>query len=100
MSAGVAPAWVTVTVWPATVRVPTRELVAEFAVTEYATTPLPFPVEPDVIVIQLALLVACHEQPEAAVIWMVPVPAGAATDMVAGDIEYVQLPPACVRVKV
>ncbi len=64
---GGAPAWVTVTVWPAMVSVPVRGDVAVFASIEKATVALPLPVTPDVMVIQEALLVAVQLQPVAVV---------------------------------
>ena len=64
---GGAPAWVTVTVWPATVSVPVRGDVAVLAAMENATPPLPLPLAPDVMVIQEALLVAVQLQPAGAV---------------------------------
>ena len=41
--------------------VPVRELLLVFAATEYPTVPLPVPLAPAVIVIQLALLDALRE---------------------------------------
>jgi hypothetical protein len=53
------------------------------------------------MVIQLALLVAVHEQPAPAVTLTLPVPAVYAYEALVGEIEYVQDPaPACVTVKV
>jgi hypothetical protein len=52
---------------PATVIVPTRELVPVFAATEKATLPLPLPEAGLPTVIQLALLAAVHVQPAVAV---------------------------------
>jgi hypothetical protein len=49
-----------VTVRPATVSVPVREAVVEG--TEKLTDPMPDPVAPAVIVIQLVVVVAVHEQ--------------------------------------
>ena len=60
---GVTPAWVTVTVCPATVSVPVRWVVAVLAATVKLTPPLPDPLAPAVMVIQLALVAAVHEQP-------------------------------------
>lgn len=62
-----APAWVTVTVWPATVSVPVRGELAVFAAMENATPPLPLPVAPDVIVSHAALLAAVQVQPASVV---------------------------------
>jgi hypothetical protein len=65
---------VIVTPVPATVNVPLREDVPVFAATLYATEPLAEPLPPDVIVIQLAPLVAVHEQPVGTVTVIDPVP--------------------------
>ena len=59
---GVTPACVTVTVCPATVSVPVRGVVAVLAATVKLTPPLPEPLGPVVMVIQLALVAAVHEQ--------------------------------------
>ena len=64
---GGAPAWVTVTVWPAMVGVPVRGDAVVFASIENATVPLPLPLTPDVMVSHELLLVAVHVQPVAAV---------------------------------
>lgn len=56
------PASVTVICCPAIVRVPVRTEVVELAATEMLTVPLPFPLAPDVMVIQLAVVAAVHEQ--------------------------------------
>ena len=61
---GVAPAWVTVTVCPATVSVPVRCVAAVLIATVKFTPPLPEPLAPLVIAIQLAAVAADHEQPE------------------------------------
>jgi hypothetical protein len=58
---------VTVTVWPATVSVPVRVDEPPLAATSYETVPLPDPLDPDVIVIHDALLVAVQLQPAAVV---------------------------------
>jgi hypothetical protein len=57
-----APAWVTVTVLPATVSVPLRPTDEVLAATEKVTLPFPVPLAPAVIVIQLTLLVAVQAQ--------------------------------------
>ena len=70
----VAPSWVTVNVWPATVSVPVRGDVLVLAATEYVAVPLPVPL-PDVIVTQGRVLVAVQGQVFAdAVTVMLPVP--------------------------
>jgi hypothetical protein len=62
-----AAAWVTVTVWPATVSVPVRGEVAGFAAIEKFTAPFPLPLAPEVTVSHAALLVAVQVQPAAVV---------------------------------
>ena len=76
-----APAWVTLTVWPATVRVPVRGVLAMFSVTENCATPPPARLLPVVIAIHAALLVADQGQPFAVltVIELAPAPAAMAT---------------------
>jgi hypothetical protein len=73
-----APAWLTVTVAPATVNVPVRGMPV-FAATVAVTVPLPVLFAPPVIVMKLALLVAVQVQPALAVtgIVIVPPPASA-----------------------
>ncbi len=61
-------------VCPATVRVPVLEEVVVLAVTEKAVEPLPLPLLPEDMVIQVALLEAVQEQPVGAVIPTLPVP--------------------------
>jgi hypothetical protein len=61
---------------------------------------LPLPVAPAVMVTQLALLVAIHAQPVAAVTVTVPVPAADVGLADAGEIAGVHAVPACVIVKV
>ena len=61
---GVPPlpaAWLNVTVFPATVSVPVRAAPV-FAATRKLTPPIPEPLPPLVIVIQLTLLTAVHGQ--------------------------------------
>ena len=72
------PAWVTVTVWPATVSVPVRAAVPVFAAIEKVTLPFPLPLAPDVIVSQASLLVAVQLQPAAVVTLLPLAPAAAA----------------------
>jgi hypothetical protein len=79
-----AAAWVTVKVWPATVMVPVRWVVAVLAATLKVTVPLPDPVAVPVTVSQLALLVAVHVQPAAAVTLTDPVLAVAGADCETG----------------
>ena len=68
------PDWETVTIWPATVKVPARaeEL---FAATLYLTVPFPEPLAPEVMVIHDALLEAVQEHLRAVVTVSEPVPA-------------------------
>ena len=94
------PAWVMVNVLPPIVSVAVRDVVLGFAVTLYATEPLPVPVAPAVMVTQLALLVAVHAQPVAAVTVTVPVPAAAVGLADAGEMVGVHGAPAWVIVKV
>ena len=61
------PLWVTETVWPATVSVPTRCEVEGFAVALKVTVPLPDPLAPLLMVSQAALLAAVHVHPLAVV---------------------------------
>jgi len=64
-----------VKVCPAIVNVPVLSWSLGFAVTLNATEPLPWPLAPDVTVIQLALVLAVHTQPVPADTATVPVPA-------------------------
>jgi hypothetical protein len=81
---GAAP-WFTVTVWPATVRVPVRGSVAAFAAMVKATVPLPLPLAPEVIVSQESLLVAVQLQPAIVVTVAALDPPVAAGFTVVGD---------------
>ena len=81
----VVPAWVTVTVRPATRKVPVRALAPVLLDTENVTEPLPVPEEPGVRVSHVALLAADHVQPLAVVIATVAVPAGDGSDTVSGE---------------
>ena len=95
-----APAWVTVNVWPPIVRVPVLEAPG-FAVTLYATVPLPVPLAPDVMVSHAAFDVADQLQPALPVTVTVPV---VAADVVrftdTGAIVNAHGAPAWVTVKV
>jgi hypothetical protein len=95
-----AAACVTVNVLPPAVNVPVREVVAVFACTLYPTLPLPLPVPPAVMLIQLAPLVAVHPQPAGAVTLIVPPPPPATTVADAGEIVGAHGTPAWVTVKV
>ena len=68
------PDWFTVKVCPATVRVPVLDEVVVLAATEKAVEPLPLPLLPEDMVIQLALLEADQEQPAGAVTPILAVP--------------------------
>jgi len=74
------------------VSVPVRAA-PEFAATEYPTVPLPEPLAPLVTVSHDAFDVAVQAQPDPAVTETVPLVAPAAGLELAGEIEYVQLPP-------
>jgi len=78
---------VTVNVWPAIVSVPVRELVSVLAVTENAVVPLPVPLAPAVIVIQVALLVAVQAQPLLVATLELPLPPQDGNEAPAGEIE-------------
>jgi len=58
-----AAACATVNVWPATVAVPVRDVVAVFAAMLIATAPLPLPLAPLVTVTQGTSLAAVQAQP-------------------------------------
>ena len=74
MQEEVAPSWLTVNVWPATVIVPVRGDGLVFAATAYVAVPLPVPL-PDVIVTHGRVLVDVQGQLLAdAVTVMLPVP--------------------------
>lgn len=93
-----APAWVTVNVLPPIVSVPVRGVVVGLAVTLNVTDPLPVPVDPALIVIQPALLVAL--QPQAAVTATVPLPAVDVMFVEAGEIVGTHGVPAWLTVNV
>jgi hypothetical protein len=69
-----------VTVRPATVSVPLREPFDFFAATAYDTVPFPLRLDPDVMVIQLALLLAVQAHPDPVVTETVPFPPGLTND--------------------
>jgi hypothetical protein len=79
---------------------PPRVGASVYGATEYVTVPLPLPLAPEVIVIQLALLAAVQVQPVGAVTFTLPNPPMARKDCLAGTITYVQGAPACVTVNV
>ena len=81
--------------------VPCRVCVAEFAVAENDTEPLPLPLALPVTLNQLdALLTALHVQPAGAVTAVDPVPPPVATDALTGDSEIVQATPVWLTVNV
>ncbi len=81
----------TVSVRPATVKVPDRVAVDVFVATVYPTVPLPEPLAPLVTAIHELLLVAVQAQPVLAVTAVVALPPAAGSDCDAGEIEYEQL---------
>jgi hypothetical protein len=86
LNAHPTPACVTVNVWPATVNVPLRWVVAVLAATANETAPLATPVPPAVTVSHAALLAAVQAHPAPAVTETVPLPPAAANDCDAGEI--------------
>ncbi len=72
-------AWVIDEVCPPTLKLPVLESPV-LAVTEKATVPLPVPLAPEVIAIQLSLLLAVQEQLLSVVTVTVPLPAEAGKD--------------------
>ena len=94
------PLWVTVTVWPATVSVPTRCDVDVLAVALKVTVPLPLPLAPPLMVSHPALLVAVQVQPVAAVTVVVDDPAADVSVREVGETPKVQEMPLWVTVTV
>ena len=82
---GSVPAWVTVTVWPAMVKVPVRGDVAVLAAMEKATAPFPLPLPPEVMVSHGALLVAVQLHPPPVVTLLLLELAAGPGASVAGD---------------
>jgi hypothetical protein len=89
-----------VNVSDAIMSVPLRGVVPGLACTEKLTGPLPAPLAPAVTVIQLTLLSADHGQPVCVVTCEDPLSPLLAADFDVGEIENVQLTPACVTVNV
>jgi hypothetical protein len=87
-----AGACVTVTVFPAIVTVPVRDVVAVFAPTVIVVVPEPVPLVGD-IMIQLAPVEADHAHPEPAVTLITQLPPPLVIDTLVGDTEKVQLVP-------
>jgi hypothetical protein len=92
------PAWFTVIVTPATVRVPVRGDVLVLAATVYVTVPLPLPAAPELIVSHGAFDVADQLHPEVVVTTTLLVELAAPTSNVVGEAEKVQLKAAWVTV--
>jgi hypothetical protein len=76
-----------VNVCPAIVNVPVRLLPVLFAAAVKWTEPLPLPVDPLVMVIQLALLDAVHVHPDCVVTETVPFPPSLSTLSLFREIE-------------
>ena len=66
---------------------PMRALPLVFAATEYVTIPLPIPLPPDVMVIQVVFLTAVHLHPLGAVTVTLPLPPLAVKSLLVGEIE-------------
>ena len=72
---------------PVIVRLPDCVSGEGLAATVNDTDPVPLPVAPDVMLIQLSLLTADHEQPAAALTVRLPFPPAAGMDALAGEME-------------
>ena len=93
----------TVSVWPATVNVPTRTLVAVLAAALNVTVAFPVPLAPLLIVSHAALLEAVQPQlvpPPVTVTSVFELPPPAGKERVAGEMAKVQAEPNCVTVTV
>jgi hypothetical protein len=90
------PSCVTVSVWPAIVKVPVR-CGPVLACTVNVTGPAPVPLAGLTLVIHDVPLAAVHEQPEAALTVVDPDPPALAKFALAGAME-VEQPPPCVTV--
>jgi hypothetical protein len=88
----VAPACVMTNGWPATVSVVDRELLLVFAATLNPTLPLPVPDVGVLNVTHEALFWTFQKQARPAVTVIVPVPALADSEALAGEMLYPQLP--------
>jgi hypothetical protein len=84
VQAAAVAACVIVKVCPAAVIVPVREAVVVFAATVKPAVPFPEPLAPELIVIQLAPLVAVQAHPVPAVTLRLPGPPAAAAASVVG----------------
>ena len=67
-------------VWPATVSVPVRGLGSVLAATEKLTAPSPLPLLPELMVIQLASLIACQLHAGLVVTFTLPIALSAEND--------------------
>ena len=85
---GAAAAWLTVTVWPATVRVPERGEVTVFSAIENDTVALPLPLAALVIASHESFAAAVHAHVDVVVMSTLLEPAAATTDTVVDDSEY------------
>jgi hypothetical protein len=85
---GAAAAWLTVTVWPATVSVPERGDVTVFSAIENDTVALPVPLAALVIVSQESFAAAVHGHEDVVVMSTVLEPADAGADTLVDDSEY------------
>ena len=81
-----APAWVTVKVCPAMVKLPVRALDEVFSPTAKLTPPGPTPEAPEVMVRKAALLVAVQVQPAAALTATLPLPPLAGKAWLVGEM--------------
>ena len=80
-------AWVTVTVCPATLKLPVLEAPVLLEFKEKVMVPVPFPVVAEVNTIQLSLLLAVQAQPLPAVTVTLPLPPEAPKVFEVGVIE-------------
>jgi hypothetical protein len=85
---GAAAAWLTVTVWPATVSVPERGDVTVFSAIENDTVALPVPLAALVIVSQESFAAAVHGHEDVVVMSTLLEPAAAGADTLVDDSEY------------
>jgi len=95
----VLPGWLTPNVNTAAAVVPVIVMLPDcgsgegLAATVNDTDPAPLPVAPDVMLTQLSLLTADHEQPAAVVTVRLPFPPVAGIEALAGEMEYVHVVP-------
>ena len=86
-----AGSWLTVTVWPAMVSVPDRELGSGLAAMSMGTVPLPLPLVVPFSVSQESFDAAVHAQAEVVVTSTLDEPAAAPAGMVSGETVYEQV---------